>query len=224
MAEPDLADLIHRLGRLEAHNRIMRWIVGATILLALAAWLFPQMQAVNHQVTVRDPVKGGAVSMLFDPNSFGTKELLLRSSAENLNEIALQNTFGGNSFSAMAFRGGRDGIERGAIGYGNVTADRPFRDSTYIEASYFTGSPHTSPPSALKFVQTGYLGGHNGTRLRQEFTRDGEVRFYQLDGEHVDFVLANGKIGFFNAKPVEIQSANDPAGVISALRAYGLLN
>ena len=143
-----------------------------------------------------------STQFLYDNTAFSTKELLLLSSTQNCNVLALRNTAATNSFSALCFRAGADNIERGAIGYGNNATPTIF-NSTYIEASYFTGSPHTTPPSPFHIIQTGYMAGSYASRLRQQFSNDGFIRTYLLDGTTINLEInsSNGVFGLLSKNP-----------------------
>lgn len=154
-------------------------------------------QASTVLCNIANAAQGGDTSLLYDSGSYSTGELLVRTSSDNRNVLALQNTSTTNSFSALVFRAGTDSIERGAVGWGNASAGAPFTSATYFESSYYTGSPHTTPPPPLLFVQTGYMASLYASRKRQEFTNDGYVNFYNLDGTTKDVVIdnINGRLG-----------------------------
>ena len=129
-----------------------------------------------------DASSGGAAKFWYDQTFYHPYELLLSVSKDHSNVLAIQNTSTGtNPFSCMIFRA-NDGIERGSIGYGNATCNAPFTSCTFLEASYYTGSAHTTPPVPFRIIQTGYVGGVYGSYLRMEFGSDGTIHSYLPDG------------------------------------------
>lgn len=73
------------------------------------------------------------------------------------------------------------GRARGAFGYGNPRTDQPFRGSTYVEGCTFPFIGE-EPPPPIRIVQTGFINGRRQSVVRQEFTPDGRIIFYALDG------------------------------------------
>jgi hypothetical protein len=153
-------------------------------------------------LALSDAASGGLCTFAFDPGAFHSYEIVLKTAKDHSNVLALQNTgSGANNYSAATFRGS-DGIERGAVGYGNASCDLPFQSSTFLEASYFTGAAHTTPPPKLLLVQTGYVGGAYGTYPRMMFASDGTMQTYLPDGATPAWKqLANGWTKFAGAVP-----------------------
>lgn len=117
------------------------------------------------------------------PNGSATGELTLVAESKDLNVLALQNTYTGqSSYSAVAFRR-FDGTERGAVGYANPRSMEPYRDSVFIETSHWVGGPEDGhAPAPFRIIQTGVMGGTWARRTRLDMGTDGRIRFFALDG------------------------------------------
>jgi hypothetical protein len=136
------------------------------------------LQFTGTVLTIADPGNSGSTTF-----SFSASELMLTASNANHNVLALKNTNGTNSFSAMTFRDGSD-VEHGAVGYGNSTSGYPFTSATYLEISQFnpvTGVVLSVAPPPFRVVQTGLLNSVTGSFNRVELTNAGLFHVNLLD-------------------------------------------
>ena len=114
-----------------------------------------------------------------------TSELNLINTVGGGNSITVRN-LATSGYSAYVSRDD-NGIERMAIGVGNSTSAQP--DVVYWEASYFTGSPHTTPPPTIKIQQTGFMFGAYNQYNRMLFTNTGRIQFIKSNNINAGFVF-----------------------------------
>ena len=140
---------------------------------------------------------GGTHDFSYTAGAAGTTtELFITNSAASVNTIGLRNT-SASGFSAMTVRD-HTGLERAAFGWGNSSTSAPFASAVYLEASYYNGASHSNAPPPLNFVQTGFLAGSYGNKLRQSFKTDGAIEFYAPNGTAIRMsIKANGDIASY---------------------------
>lgn len=151
---------------------------GATVNLA---WTDAKTITATGDLALVGQFNGGGTTKttrLTYNDSAATAELQIINDLGGGNSIAVKNT-NTNGYSAYVARDAA-GIERMAIGVGN--SGTPQNDVVYWEASYFTGSPHSTPPPTIKIQQTGYMFGGYGQRNRQLFLPDGRIQLMKADG------------------------------------------
>jgi hypothetical protein len=121
-----------------------------------------------------------------------------------LNVMGVQN-LNATGYSAFIVRDNL-GVERMAIGVGN--SGSPQADVVYFEASYFTGSPHSTVPPTVKFQQTGYMFGAYGQYNRMVFTNAGRIWLIKDDGT-AGFVFdsATSSVAIGTALPAAIANS-----------------
>jgi hypothetical protein len=132
-----------------------------------------------------------------------TSELIFQNNVGGRNVLDLYN-LNSTGYSAMVFLGDQNAScgnagqwAAGAIGVGNSGSGTPWAESLYIEASCYTGSPHTNPPMPFKIVQTGYLNSTYGSYVRQEFDNAGHIIFHNLNGfNDIYYDSLNGWLGW----------------------------
>ena len=140
-----------------------------------------------------DTVPGSLAVLKYDASAgIRAPEMVIGTSLSGLNVAVVQND-APDGYSAIVARGA-DGVEHLAIGYGNPAASGIFAGKSYLEASHFTGSNHTTPPPEWVFVQTGYLNGGYGNYTRMRWESDGDFKLLSVGGFE-DFRYVNSRFG-----------------------------